>query len=323
MIDEFEGDNTRHAAVASYLDLLGVPCTGSEPMCLTLCQDRARSHVLVAEAEIPLPRFAIIRDLNAIPDTGDFRFPVIVTQAYDDLYEEEGNERAIYDREELVARTAELFHEFELPYLIEEYIEHRRIHAVVVGNRAPEVLPLVELAEYSEAGASIVDSPWALAQLDYATLDRVRQLAIRAFRAMGCRDVAVIDFHLDDDSEVYVVDVRPMFEIGPDSAFRGACAYSERGFDRVIADIARAACRRLHLDAPLSLPHGVESVGGLLAGSAASQPVGRAPGSAIEAAPDPGAAPTVEPENQPGGQEAGESPSRPDSEPSSNSSSTE
>ncbi|MEM9489137.1 MAG: hypothetical protein AAGC55_08330, partial [Myxococcota bacterium] len=271
VVDEFEGDNTRHAAVAAYWDLLGVTFTGSEAICLATCQDRVRTHLLLRDADVAVPAFVAIRDINAIPDTGELCFPLVVTQAFDDVYDEEGAERPIYSRSELVEHSAELVKEFDLPFLVEEYIEDRRIHAVVLGNRVLEVLPVVESAEriaWADEGdgdgdsdsvarnadqatgqpgdegdegdesagpaANGADHPaaamagvsageasegqvqgepgggaaavWVPAQLDYAALDRVRALARRAFRAMGCRDVAQIDFHLDSQGRPFVVD---------------------------------------------------------------------------------------------------------------------
>ncbi len=243
LVDEFYGDNTQHAAIAAYMDLLGAVYTGSDPMCLTSCQDRVRTHLLLQHAGIPVPAFAVIRDVNVIPETDGMRFPVIITQAFDDLYDEEGLERPIADRAGLVERSNLLFGEFDLPFLIEEYLECRRLHTVVIGDRVLEVLPLIELDEDPEAVV-----PWRLARLDYDTADRVRQLARRAFRVMGCRDLAQIDFHFDVDGAPYVVDVRPVVELGVGSVFHGAAEHTERGHGGCIAQIARLAEKRAPAD---------------------------------------------------------------------------
>lgn len=267
LIDEFDGDTTRYIPVIGYIDLLGVPYTSADPICLATCQDRARTHLLLQDAGVDVPRFAVIRDVNAVPDTDDFRVPLILTQSYDDLYEEEGNERPLYERGELIARAAELSMEFDLPYLIEEYIECRRVHTAVLGNRVLDVLPIVEHTDHADLPPSRPGTPWVLAQLEYRAADRIRELARRAFLAMGCRDIAVVDFHLDDDGNVYVIDVRPVLELGKDAPFHGICAHTERGFAGVISDIARVACQRTGVAEP-ALP----GAPGLTAASAATPP---------------------------------------------------
>ncbi|WP_428262682.1 hypothetical protein [Haliangium sp.] len=244
LVDGIYGDTTQQSAVAAYLELLDLPFAGSEHRCLAICQDRVRAHLVLADAGVPVPRFCSVRDLNAIPDVSDLAAPMIVTQAFDDVYEEEGIERPLYDPDEVVERIAQLTTEYELPFMIEEYIGERRIHALVIGHRSLEVLPLIEAnpALYEERPEHESDGPpppWVLAQLDYETADRVRELARRSFRALGCRDLAQIDFHLDEDEQAWVVDVRPMPDLSPDGALYAAAESSERGFVGVIAEFVR------------------------------------------------------------------------------------
>jgi hypothetical protein len=62
--------------------------------------------------------------------------------------------------------------------------------------------------------------------------------------------------HLDDNDKPFVVDVRPSFEMGKDSAFRYACEQTERGYDKTILDIVTTACLRVNAfeDTELQLP---------------------------------------------------------------------
>lgn len=281
LIDAFHGDITQHTAVAAYLDLLGTPYTGSDPLCLATCQDRVRAHLLLADASVPVPGFKAVRDVNAVGEAAGLRMPLIVTQALDDVYEHEGLERPLSAWHEVIARVAELATEYDLPFLIEEYIEYRRVHAVVVGNRSLEVLPLVELSEaddeepedeleYDAAGEphdededeleddeddleddedDLAPEPaWMLAQLDHDTADRIRELARRAFRVLGCRDYAQIDFHIDTDGQPYVVDVRALTDLGPTGALYTAAESTARGFAGTMAEIVRVAHARTRAD---------------------------------------------------------------------------
>lgn len=280
LIDSMEGDYTHHATVTGYYWLLGMPYTGAEPFVLTLCQDRARAHVLLDDAGIPVPGFIVVRDVNAVPETEDLDYPLVVTQSFDDIYYDEGLDRPLYSRDELQARVAELAREFELPLLVEEYIDGRRLHAVIIGNKGLEVLPITEtvvptdeeIDEWEEQQAEAAADPdgdpeddahphepdapepvvmWheriILAQLDQDTADHVRTLARRAFRVMGCRDCAQIDFHLDDAGVPHVVDVRPSFDHLPGSPFQIAADSSDRGYGGIVAEITRIACRRARI----------------------------------------------------------------------------
>lgn len=229
LIDYFCGDSTQYPAIVGLLELLAVPHAGSHAVCLSMCLDRVRARAALSYAGIPTPGFRVVRDGNAIPATDGLRAPMIVTQAFDDVYTDEGQTHPLTTHEHVVARCSALIPDYALPFLIEEYIVHRRVHAVVLGNRVLELLPLVELAD---AGDS-----WQLAQLEPDQLGRVRELARRSFRALDCRDLAQIDIHLDERGEPYVIDVRPMPHIGPDTPLWAAASYTERGCEQVLRDV--------------------------------------------------------------------------------------
>lgn len=280
LVSEVDGDTTLHPQVAAYLDLVGQPYTGGDSSALGSCINRVRARLMLRDAGVPLPRFATVRDVNAVPDTTEFTPPVTVTQCYDDLYETEGTENPVYSWEDAVERVASMAPHFDMPFLIEEYISHRRVSVVVLGNRTLECLPITEAelpdpppitdpaatdaapeeeeptlarAPIAEAVAENTRLPTVtplelgviyLAQLDNDSADRIRALALKAFRVMGCRDYARIDFHLDPDERAYLVDVRSMLELGPGHSFALAAEATDRGYDGTIAEIARISCRR-------------------------------------------------------------------------------
>lgn len=283
LVTEVDGDSTLHPLLAAYLDLVGQPYTGGDSSALGSCINRVRARLMLRDAGVPTPRFATVRDVNTVPDTTEFAPPVTVTQAYDDLYETEGTENPVYSWEDAVERVATLAPHFDMPFLIEEYVSHRRVSVVVLGNRTLECLPITEAelqppveppdaVDEGEAGGAgdheeptltrekLVDAvpedaraatvtPLELgviylAQLDNDSADRIRALALKAFRVMGCRDFARVDFHLDADENPFLVDVRSMFELGPGHSFALAAEATDRGYEGTIAEIARIACRR-------------------------------------------------------------------------------
>jgi D-alanine-D-alanine ligase len=96
--------------------------------------------------------------------------------------------------------------------LIERGIDAREIECAVLGNEAPqasmpgEILPGADFYSYEDKYAA--DSLAQIripAELDAATLARVRDLALRAYRALECSGMARVDFFLDRRSgELFV-----------------------------------------------------------------------------------------------------------------------
>ena len=98
--------------------------------------------------------------------------------------------------------------------LVERGVNAREIEVSVLGNDHPqasvpgEILPSREFYSYE---AKYVDGASGLlipAPIPERTADRVRQLAVRAYRAIDCAGMARVDFLLDKDSgEIYLNEV--------------------------------------------------------------------------------------------------------------------
>lgn len=252
LVDEFYGDGALLGALAAYLELLDVPFVGAEPACLLACQDRVHVRLVLRDAGVPVPRFQTVRDVEQVPAIDDLRPPLIVTQALDDLYHDEGLERPLHDRSQAAERVAALAREYEPPFLIEEYLPQRRLHALVLGHGPLDVLPLLEAAGASElarqaAGpgeAEPEERAWVLAALDAEASARIAELARRAYRALGCRDAACIDIHLDADSRPHVVDVRPVVEFDTGGPLHVAAERTALGFAGVVVELVERAAQR-------------------------------------------------------------------------------
>lgn len=244
LVDELHGDTALLASLTAYLELLEVPFVGAEPACLYTCHDRVHAHLVLRDARIPAPGFVTVRDVDLVPPLGDLRPPFIVTQALDDVYQDEGLERPLDDYGQVVERVAALAAEYDPPFLVEEYLPGRRLHALVLGYDRLDVLPLVEAARPAPDAGEPGAPSWVWAALDRDTAGHVASLAARAFRALGCRDVACVDVHLDADGRPHVVDVRPVVDLGPDGPLHAAAELSERGFAGVVGDLVLRAAQR-------------------------------------------------------------------------------
>jgi D-alanine-D-alanine ligase len=252
LVDDFYGDGALLGALAAYLELLDVPFVGADPACLLTCQDRVQVRLVLRDAGVPVPRFQTVRDVELVASIEDLRPPLIVTQALDDVYHDEGLERPLYHRSQVVERVAALAGEYEPPFLIEEYLPQRRLHALVLGHGPLDVLPLLEAAGASEPSRHVAGpgegepeaEPWVLAELDPDASAQVGDLARRSYRALGCRDVACIDIYLDADDRPHVVDVRPVVDFDPDGPLYAAAERSERGFAGVVVELVQRAAQR-------------------------------------------------------------------------------
>jgi D-alanine-D-alanine ligase len=92
------------------------------------------------------------------------------------------------------------------------------------------------------------DDRWTGAQcpasLDDETARRVQSIATSAFRVMGCRDYARIDFRLSKDNQPYILEVNPNPDISPEAGLARSARASGRTYMQLIGEVIGLALQR-------------------------------------------------------------------------------
>jgi D-alanine-D-alanine ligase len=100
--------------------------------------------------------------------------------------------------------------------LIERYIKGREIECAILGNDPPEASLPGEIvisskyefytfdAKYVDSEAVKIEVP---AKLKPAIVERVREVSVRAFKALHCQDFARVDLFLKDEEEVFINEI--------------------------------------------------------------------------------------------------------------------
>jgi D-alanine-D-alanine ligase len=152
--------------------------------------------------------------------------------------------------------------EFDSPALIEEYIEGREIYAAILGSyETTEVLPLVELDlsklpngtpkiasrdvkfEVNSRAYKLTKSKVA-EDLDEATVQKLSDTALAAYRAVKLRDYGRIDMRLTAEGEVYVIEANPNPWLSSKHEFAMAAKKSGRSYTQLIGEIVQMALDR-------------------------------------------------------------------------------
>ncbi len=224
-VEIYKEDSRNEMNIVGLLELLKVPFTGAPPMALANCQSKIFTKRLLNAIGIKTPRFII---LKKIPKTYRHRlkYPMIVKPAYEDASVGIENESIVENVEKLKERTEYIFKYFEQPALIEEFIEGRELNLAVLGDLEPVALPISEIdfTEMPDHLHNIVSYqakwdphheayhktiPICPAILPKRIEKRAKEIALKAFKAMGCRDYARVDMRLSKDNLLYVLEVNP------------------------------------------------------------------------------------------------------------------
>jgi len=269
LIEYFSDDQVQEAYVAGLYEMMGVHYTGNRPVTLLSCQNKYRAKLILQAADLPTAPFFIVRIGETTPNAAqdyELDYPLIVKPGYEDASGGIEHASVVQNQEELEERVRHVHKDFKQAALVEEYIEGREIHAALLGN-PPEVLPLFEMefddSEFNpeeEWRPQIISfrAKWDPHSQDFYTMDAVvppedldegvaeyiRDVAARAYETMQCRDYARIDMRVDDDGEVYILEVNPNPDLVDGAAYAMCAKASGRTYSETVCAIAQMAVDR-------------------------------------------------------------------------------
>jgi D-alanine-D-alanine ligase len=261
LTESYAGDDTKEMNVAAYMDLLGLPYTGAGPHAHFLAQDKATAKKMFHFHEIRTPFFATAYRGN-IDHAHDVKFPLIVKPQSEDGSIGIDAAAVVSGVKELMERVEYVQNEFDSPALIEEYIEGREIYASILGSyEKTEVLPLIELdlsklpegtpkiasrdvKFETESRAYKLTKSQIAGDLDEATVQKLTETALAAYRAVKLRDYGRIDMRLTSEGEVYVIEANPNPWLSSRHEFAMAAKKSGRSYTQLIGEIVDMALER-------------------------------------------------------------------------------
>jgi len=260
LTESYGGDDTKDINIAAYLDLLGIPYTGSGLTGLHLAQDKAVAKRLFAFHGIKTPNFATVYQ-GRLQWADDVRFPVIVKPKREDGSIGIAFNAVAGSIKELMERIDALHADLNAPVLIEEYIEGRELYVGVLGNDPPVALPVLELNldDLPEGTPRIAGTEvkWERGTAAYrktklrfpedlgeGLLSDIQETAVKACQALEIRDYARVDFRLTPKRRFHVLEVNPNPWLHSTAEFALAAKQSGREHVDLIQEIVDLALAR-------------------------------------------------------------------------------
>jgi len=199
------------------LEMLDIPYAGAGVLCSAAAMDKGVMKDLFRVHGLPQGRYIVVNEkevkenLQTIIERIDreILWPCFVKPA--NLGSSIGITK-VKKAEDLEAALAEAL-KYDYRIVIEEYIKGREIECSVRGNTNISASLPGEIRinkEFYDYNAKYQDDSTELiipAELDEETIDRIRELAIRAFKAVDGRGFARVDFFLTEDKEILLNEI--------------------------------------------------------------------------------------------------------------------
>ena len=243
-IAEGIGGRGRESQVPAMLEMLRIPCTGSDPLAIGITLDKALAKLVIKAHRIPTAPWTVAGRRSPIT-VADLRYPLFVKPAAEGSSMGITSKSLCRTKEELDAAVDRLSEYGAV--LIEEFLPGAEY---TVGILEGEIIAAMEVVPRSESENFIYSLD---VKRDYERLveyrltdeSEVRELALAVWRALELRDVARVDIRRDRDGVANFVEVNPLPGVHPKNSDLVILARAAGWtYERLIGGIVASAERR-------------------------------------------------------------------------------
>jgi D-alanine-D-alanine ligase len=243
-----------------YLELLRQPYTGCNPRGMMTANDKALTKKIVRHHRISVPDFAVFPWGKAVRRPRRLVFPLIVKSATEHGSVGIAQASLVQDDEQLRERVAFVHEKLGTDAIAEQYIDGREFYVGVIGNRRLRTFPIRELMLTKLAdGVPRIATEKVKWDADYQEKQGIRtrsatdlppeieaqmhKLCKRVYRILGLSGYARMDFRLNDQGKVFLLEPNPNPDLAWDDEFAQAAEADRITYERLLASILRLGLR--------------------------------------------------------------------------------
>jgi D-alanine-D-alanine ligase len=261
-IAEGRGSRSREAHVPAVCEIVGVPCTHSDPLTMGMTLDKGIAKRVVSSAGVSTAAFVVVEralDLRRFAARLEaLRYPLFVKPLYEGSSIGIDDRSRVLDPADLEERILALLGAYGEPVLVEEFLGGPEFTVAILGDcREPRAAATMEIVPLNASHADFIYSNdvkhnWET-EVTYHTpprrsraeIERVEAVALAAYSALGCRDVARVDVRHSAAGEPHFIECNPLPGLAPDySDIAIAWAATGRAYEELVLSILDQACAR-------------------------------------------------------------------------------
>ncbi len=238
-LNMLHGQGGEDGIIQGVLEMLGVPYTGSGVLASALAMDKVKSKLIWREAGLKTADYVLLQ-----PDTnwGDVidRFGKVVVKPVNG-----GSSLGISIVEDVEKLQTEYENavKFDRHVMAEQCIEGPEYSTGIIGD---ELFPTIRLEtdrEFFDYEAKYIDSATRIiCPVDFASdaLEKLEKMVIDAYKSLGCKGLARVDFMEDENGEYYLLELNTIPGMTSHSFIPTAASRVGIDFDELVLRILDA-----------------------------------------------------------------------------------
>ncbi len=227
-ITEARGSRNRESLVPALAEAKGIPYTGTDAVGLGISLDKCLTKIIARHTGIPTPDFIKLDSIDQLkrlePELRRLRFPVIAKPNTGGTSMGITSASKAESLSELYDVARWILDKLEDSVLVEEFISGREFTVGLLVRSELETLPMAEIRFQD-------DSPDSFYSHEVKSNDReeiicpatppgdtaklIPDYACRIFNALGCRDMARVDFRVSGEGVPFLLEINPIPGLSP------------------------------------------------------------------------------------------------------------
>ncbi|WP_346832341.1 D-alanine--D-alanine ligase [Pseudomonas abietaniphila] len=210
------GSSGEDGSLQGLLRLLDIPFVGPDVLGSAVCMDKDVTKRLLRDAGIAVAPFVVLHrgeSVDFVSVSAQLGLPLFVKPA------SQGSSVGVskVTDEASYAAALKLAFDYDNKVLIEQGIVGREVECAVLGNHAPQVSVCGEVVandefyaydtKYLNDGQARIAIP---AELSADLSEAVREVALQAYRVLGCAGLSRVDFFVTDAREIIINEVNTL-----------------------------------------------------------------------------------------------------------------
>ncbi|MCK5081954.1 MAG: ATP-grasp domain-containing protein, partial [Candidatus Omnitrophica bacterium] len=182
-------------------------------------------------------------------------FPLMVKTRHEGSSKGISKQSRVEDSDELKRQANMINNTYDQPALVEEFIRGSEFTVAVLGNDAPQAMPVVQISiddkvdlgdEFYAHDRIACDGLQYIcpAKISDGLTARIQELAVRVFKCVGCRDFGRVDFRVDNQGCPYVLEINPLPSLDVKDVFNIFPNVFGSNYDEIVNKILDFALRR-------------------------------------------------------------------------------
>jgi len=213
----------REAQVPALLDAYNIPYTFSDPLITALTLHKGMTKRVLRDLGIATPAFIEVHS-DADIQKVNLPFPLFAKPIAEGTGKGITEKSIIDTATELFETCSRLLKEFQQPVLVESYLPGREFTVGIVGTgskaRSVGVVEIIlnrnaEPGAYSYENKENYETKVDYLRVNDVTAQQAEEIALAAWRGIGCRDAGRIDLRADANGVPNLMEINPLAGINP------------------------------------------------------------------------------------------------------------